>query len=192
MATSSCVAHVLEILFRYSDPEHPLKQKEILERLQREYGENVGPKTVHGVLCGLHDALDFVSCSEEKTRVRRGAAVSGETEETVLTDFYIEPVFSRAELRFLVDSIAYSEHVPGKYRSEIVGKLTKLGGAGFHPRRQLVSQEGVSNPEMLLTLELLDEAIELGRKVETFYLEFTPEKELVRARHGMARTAGTC
>ena len=107
-------------------------------------------------------------------------------ETTILSDFYLERQFTDGELRLLIDGLLFSRHVPYSQCRELVEKLEGLSNIYFRSRvghiaRLPVDQSG--NKQLLLNIEMLDEAISKGRKVRFHYTEYGLDKKLhLRAR----------
>ena len=100
------IMNILDILKRYTDEDHRLSQKEIMDILEREYGMKAERKAVKRNLLNLIDYGYNVEYSESVRINKRGE------EETVYTDWYLEREFSDAELRLLIDSLLFSRHLP--------------------------------------------------------------------------------
>ena len=100
------IMNILDILRRYSDADHRLSQKDIIDILQTEYEMVADRKAIKRNLMNL---IDFGYNLEFSESVRRNK--DGE-EEVIYTDWYLERDFSDAELRLLIDSLLFSKHIP--------------------------------------------------------------------------------
>ena len=100
------IMNILDILRRYSDADHRLSQKEIIEILRSEYDMEADRKSIKRNLMNL---IDFGYTLEYTEAVRIGK--DGE-EEIICTDWYLQRDFSDAELRLLIDSLLFSKHIP--------------------------------------------------------------------------------
>ena len=98
--------NILDILRRYSDADHRLSQKDIIEILQTEYDMVADRKAIKRNLMNL---IDFGYRLEYSESIRQNK--SGE-EEVIYTDWYLSRDFSDAELRLLIDSLLFSKHIP--------------------------------------------------------------------------------
>ena len=115
--------HILDILKRFSDEEHRLSQKQIQDILADEnekYKMSVDRKAIKRNLQDLIDAGYDIQCEERN----RG---SGETANSIKTGFYIERDFTNVELKYLIDSVVFSRHIP--YRNQS-GMVLEPGGVG--------------------------------------------------------------
>jgi predicted DNA-binding transcriptional regulator YafY len=106
---------------------------------------------------------------------------TGEQEENIiLSDFYLIRNFEDAELRLLIDSLLFSKHIPYNQCKDLVKKLEGLSSRYFHAHIKHIctmTETLPQNPELFLTIELLDEAISDGKKVSFSYLEYGTDKK---------------
>ena len=173
------IINILDILRKYTDVDHRLSQKEITDILRREYDMKADRKAVRRNILDLIDFGYEIEYSESLRMMPNTR--TGELEETyILSDFYLNREFTDAELRLLIDSLLFSKHIPYNQCKELVGKLEKLSNQYFkaHVRHIHTMPETLpQNPELFLTIELLDEAITHGKKVSFSYLEYGTDKK---------------
>lgn len=168
------IMNILGILRKYSDEEHPLSQKEIVDRLKQEYDMPADRKVVRRNLLNLMDCGYEIEYTEKKRMVPVRDATTGKPvldEETgtlrleeneIWTDFYLKRKFTDGELRLLIDSLLFSSHIPGKQCRDLIRKLEDLSSNYFRSRVQHISCEssGYSdNRQLFWNIEQLDEAI---------------------------------
>lgn len=104
------IMNILDILKRYTDENHRLSQKEIQDILEREYDMKVDRKAVKRNLMNLIEFGYDINYSES---VRVFKDNNGEKQENViLSDFYLVQEFTDSELRLLIDSVLFSNHIP--------------------------------------------------------------------------------
>ena len=84
------IINILDILKRYTDEEHRLSQKEIMDILEQEYDMKVERKAIKRNLLNLIDYGYSIEYSESIRINRKGE------EEIVYTDWYLEKEFSDA------------------------------------------------------------------------------------------------
>ena len=96
------IMNILDILRKYTDEDHRLSQREIMEILESEYDMKAERKSVKRNLMNLIDWGYNIEYSES-VRVNK----NGE-EEILYTDWYLERDFSDPELRLLIDSLLFS------------------------------------------------------------------------------------
>lgn len=173
---------IVEILKKYTDSEHTMTQKQIQDKLETEYGLKLDRKAVKRNLTDLADMGFDVGYSE---RIRK--TKSGE-EETVLSDWYIIRTFDDSELRLLIDSILFSKYIPYSQCRELIEKLENQSNRYFSAKVRHVRNLPVTMPankELFYTIDVLDEAIEQGKKVKFHYSDFNLKlKREKRIHHG--------
>lgn len=166
------ILNILDILWKDSDQDHRLTQREIGEILRTRYGMAADCKAIKR---NLMDLVEF-GFDIEYREVPRGGA--GEEEEnTILTDFYLVRPFTEGELRLLIDGLLFSRHLPHRQCRELVEKLKGLSSRYFHSRVRHIVREQEDNQQLFLNIELLDEAIEKRQKAAFHYLEYGTDKK---------------
>ena len=163
------ILNILDILRKYSDADHRLSQKDIMDILKRDYEMEADRKAIRR---NILDLIDFGYQIEYSDSVRvTPNPKTGEPEEnSILSDFYLLPEFTDAELRLLIDSLLFSKHIPYNQCKELVEKLEGLSSKYFHAHVRHIHtmpETLPQNPGLFLTIELLDEAITKGRKVSS-------------------------
>jgi predicted DNA-binding transcriptional regulator YafY len=165
---------ILDVLNKYSDADHRLSQKEIIDILKRDYDISIDRKAVKR---NLMDLIDFGCDIEysEKTRKTK----SGE-EEILAYDWYISHTFADSELRLLIDSLLFSKHIPYSQCKALIEKLKGLSSNHFssHVKHiQNLPERLPRNPELLYTIEILDEAISSKKQVSFQYTGYGIDKK---------------
>jgi predicted DNA-binding transcriptional regulator YafY len=171
---------ILDILKNESDADHTFSQKQIQEKLAAEYGMSVYRKTVKRNL----DKLLEAGFELEYTEVPRKNS-NGE-ESSILTDWYISRDFTDAELRLLIDGLLFSKNIPSGDCKRLVEKLTSLSNRYFKARMKHIAVMPQSMPEsnsLFFTIEILDEAIEQGKKVSFHLARFGADKKLHKVQN---------
>lgn len=169
------IMNILDILRHYSDADHRLSQKDIVDILQTEYEMVADRKAIKRNLMNL---IDFGYNLEFSESVRRNK--NGE-EEVIYTDWYLERDFSDAELRLLIDSLLFSKHIPYSQCKELIEKIEGLSNRYFKSKVRHVRNLPVDQPqnaELFYTIEILDEAIEKNRQVVFHYGDYGTDKKL--------------
>lgn len=178
------IMNILDILKRYTDENHRLSQKEIQDILEREYDMTVERKAVKRNLMYLIEFGYNINYSES---VRIFKDKDGkEQENVILSDFYLEREFTDSELRLLIDSVLFSNHIPYKQDKELVDKLASLSNIYLKKRVNHIArmpEDKTDNKQLFYNVELLDEAIDKRRKVRFYYLEYHTDKKLHKRRN---------
>lgn len=179
------IMNILDILKRYTDADHRLSQKEIIDILRSEYNMTADRKSIRRNILNLMDCGYPIEYSE--TIRMTPNPKTGEPEENYIwSDFYLEREFTDGELRLLIDSVLFSRHVPYSQCKGLVEKLADLSNMYFRSRVRHIARmpaERTDNKQLFLNIELLDEAISKKRKVSFRYVEYGTDKRLhVRKR----------
>lgn len=160
------IIRILQILEDYSDESHPLKQQDIIDRLDKDYGIECERKAVGRNLSYLQEMGYDIEITG------RGAYLASRR-------------FENSELRLLIDSVLGSRHVSSQYSKQLIDKLVALGGRNFESHVKHVYSVGdwgkTDNKELFLNIELIDEAIEKGKKITFDYLKVGLDKEKHRS-----------
>lgn len=169
------IMNILDILKKYTDENHRLSQKEIVDILAQEYDMKADRKAVKRNLLNL---IDFGYDIEYSESIRKNK--NGE-EEIIYTDWYLERDFSDAELRLLIDGLLFSKHIPYSQCKELIEKLEGLSNRYFKSRVKHISTMPDNVPEnkqLFYTIEVIDRAITKGKQVVFHYNEYGTDKKL--------------
>ena len=169
------IINILDILKKYTDEDHRISQKEIMDILEQEYGMKVERKTVKRNLMNLIDFGYHVEYSEIVRINKKGE------EETIYTDWYLEKDFSDAELRLLIDSLLFSKHIPYSQCKELIEKLEGLSNCYFKSsvkHIQTMPDDAPQNKQLFYTIDVLSQAITEGRQVAFYYNEYRTYKKI--------------
>lgn len=156
-----------QVLFDYSDINHPLTQSDIIAKLEKNYGLCVERKAIGRNLSYLKEmGYDIVSS-------KAGSYLE-------------ERPFEFSELRFLIDSVLCNRNINAKHSKDLIDKIVKLGGNYFKPHvKHIVSVNEwnkTANFNFLLNVELADEAIECGKKLSFDYNKIGTDKNLHKTK----------
>ena len=169
------IMNILDILKKYTDENHRLSQKEIMDILEQEYDMKAERKAIKRNLMNLIDSGYDIEYSESIRMNKNGE------EETFYTDWYLERNFSDAELRLLIDSLLFSKHIPYSQCKELIGKLEGLSNRYFKSRVEHIltlPDNTPKNTQLFYTIEVLDKAITKGQQVLLHYNEYGTDKQM--------------
>ncbi len=173
------IINILDILKRYSDENNKLSQKKISDILAQEYNMKVERKTIKRNIMNL---IDFGYDIEYTETIRYVKNKDGVKEEnTVFSDFYLVHEFSDGELRLLIDSLLFNKYLPAKQCKDMIKKIENMSNENFKSRVRHVQNLPDNMPrnnQIFYTLEVLDKAIDKGRKVQFTYNEYGTDKKL--------------
>ncbi|MCR5352724.1 MAG: WYL domain-containing protein [Clostridiales bacterium] len=174
------IMNILDILRRYSDENHRLSQRDIVEILHNEYDMTVERKTVKRNILNLMECGYDIEYSESVRMVPN--RVTCELEESYIwSDFYLVRDFTDSELSLMIDSIMFFKNIPYSQSKELIKKIEGLSNKYFRSRIKNILTTPESNPrnqQLFYTIDTLDTAISHNRKVSFFYNSFELDKKL--------------
>lgn len=172
------IMNILDILKKYTDENHRLSQKEIVEILDNEYDMKTDRKSVKRNLMNLIEFGYDIEYSES-LRIYKNKQ-GNEIESLILSDFYLNRDFNNSELRLLIDSVLFSKHIPYSQCKELVEKLERLSNVYFKSKVNHICNlpdYQPSNNQIFYTIEILDEAISKGLQVSFTYNHYDIDKK---------------
>lgn len=174
------IINILDILRKYTDEDHRLSQKEIVDILKTEYNMTVERKSIKRNILNLIEFGYEIEYSESCRMIPNSK--TGELEESyILSDFYLVRDFSDSELRLLIDGLLFSKHIPYSQCKELVDKLSGLSNKYFKSRVkhiQTMPDMAPQNKQIFYTIDILDEAISKGRQVAFTYNNYDTDFKL--------------
>lgn len=166
-AKKTLIVRLYQVLYEYSDAEHPLTQSEIIDLLDKNYGVDAERKAIgRNVSCLMEMGVDIVN-------TRKGC-------------YLAERPFENSELRILIDSVLCSRHINAGHSRELIDKLIKLGGRNFKAHvKHVFSVSDWSKSEnnaFFYNVDLIDEAIENDRQITFDYNKYGIDKKLHKSK----------
>ena len=178
-AKKTLILNILDILRRYSDADHTLSQKDIVEILKTEYDMTVERKSIRRNILNLIDCGYEIEFSES-IRMIPGRKTGVPEESYVWSDFYLVRDFTDSELRLLIDGLLFSKHIPYSRCKELVEKLERLSNVYFSSRVRHIRPMPETlppNKQLFYTIEILDEAISHRKQVSFRYTSVGLDKK---------------
>lgn len=167
------ILYVLDVLREYSDEEHRLSQKDIVDLLRKYYDVDIERRTVKSCVMNLIDTGYDISYTE----TIRGKGT--DKENAIWTDFYLERDFTDGELRVLIDSILCSKYLTHGFAEEIAEKLKNMGSKHFRRSRFQSHMPDIDIPrDMLMNIEDISSAIFDLRKISFIRNEWGYDRHL--------------
>ena len=176
------IINILDILRKYTDAEHTLRQKDIIDILKKEYGMKAERKAVRRNIQNLID-MGYEIEYTETTRMVQDPKTKEMEESIITSDYYIVRDFTDGELRLLIDGLLSSRHIEKNQCKELARKLESLSNVYFKSHVKHIStipKAAPQNPEIFYTIEVLDEAIEKKKKVSFTYIDYGTDKKPYR------------
>lgn len=154
---------ILQILQKYSDCGHPLKQEKIADLLDEEYDLIIERKAISRNISLLKEA-------------------GFDIESTRFGSYLNERDFTDAELRILIDGVLSSKHITAKYSKDLINKLCSLSNKYFRSHVKHIYSVGewdkTENQSLFYNIEIVDEAIEKKKQICFDYNKYGADKKL--------------
>ncbi len=156
---------ILQIFQQYSDFDHPLKQEDISDILERDYGIVIERKAIGRNISLLKEA---------------GIAIESKRSGSYLE----ERDFEDSELRLLIDSVLSSKHITAKHSKNLIEKLSRLSNKYFKSHIKNVHSVNdwskTENLALFFNIEIIDEAIANSKQIKYTYNKYGVDKKLHR------------
>ena len=154
---------ILQILEQYSDCDNPLKQEDIANYLDKDYGIVIERKAIGRNLSLLKEAgYDILSD-------RRGSYLASRE-------------FEDSELRLLIDGVLASKHITAKHSKELIEKLCSLSNKYFRSHVKNIwsvnEWSKTDNQALFYNIEIVDAAIEKKKQITFSYNKYGADKKL--------------
>ena len=157
---------ILQILHERSDCDHPLKQEDIADILEMDYGIVLERKAI-----GRH--LHALKAAGFPIESGRGGSYLGER------------TFEDAELRMLIDGVLASKYITANHSKALIQKLCELSNKRFRSHvKNIYSVHDWSktdNQQLFYNIDLIDEAIEQGVQLKFQFNKYGVDKKLHRS-----------
>lgn len=162
---------ILKILQKYTDKDHKMSQKEIVDKLYDEYGIEINRTTVKNNIDDLIDA-GYEIGRKEVYKTQTDKKTGEEYDSVSYRNLYYIPNISESELHMLIDGLLFSRSVPHEERKKLIENLGKLSSSYFSKKMNHVhsmSSDSPENPNLFRNIDILDEAIQKGNQVKITY-----------------------
>ena len=172
-AKKMVIFNIYNILKDYSDADHTLTQKDIIDHLKKDYDMDVDRKTV---LRNINDLIE-AGIDIDYVETERG---TGKKKNIVRSNYYYHSNFEDSELRLLIDGLLFSKYIPNAQCRELIKKIENEGSTYFKSRVKYIAlpDERVNiNQDLFLNIDVIDEAIRKNLKVTFNYLSYGVDKK---------------
>lgn len=154
---------ILEILRKYSDYDHPLKQEDIIYHLYNDYGITMERKAVSRNI-GLLKEADY------------------DIESTRAGSYLSVREFEDSELRMLIDGVLSSRYITAKHSKELIEKLCNMSNQYFRSHVSNVYSVNdwskTDNQALFYNIEVVDDAIARRVQIRFDYNKYGVDKKL--------------
>ncbi len=162
------ILHILEILWKYSDEEHPISAERMVEKLAAR-GITCNRKAIYPHLDSLEDfGLDII-------RTQKGAYLG------------MRP-FELAELRMMVDAIYSWRFISGDDSIALAGKLGTLLSEEQNAELQKIaegkSRKNSKETYIYYNVDCIHDAMKHDVKISFYYWMWNEKKEIIKKKEG--------
>lgn len=166
---------ILDILKDYSDENNHLTQQRIIELLKENCQIDCDRRTVSRY-------LDYIDAYHEK-------AGKEEIEQDGDGCYLAEREFDDSEIRTLIDSVLFSKALSQSQAKNLIEKLKTLGSKNLSAKVShicnLQELHHSDSPQMMLSLDRINDAIDGRKKISFVYNEYGTDKKLHPRNNGM-------
>lgn len=148
---------ILGVLREYSDENHPLTQSQILAKIEQRYGLQLERKSIGSNIDSLIDfGFDII-------KTDKGC-------------YLAEREFESSEVSFLIDAVFSSRSINSKHSIKLAEKISKFLSVNERKKYKYICKADeivrTDNVQLFYTIDVLNEAIEKGKKVQFNYNRF--------------------
>lgn len=170
MEKKSSILYILDILKKYTDSTHSLTYSAIAQKLELDYDIQLERKAIaRDIEILINKGYDI------KKKGNNGVSLENR-------------LFEKGELLYLIDSIYSSRSISTKYARDLISKLTEdysiYEKNNFKNIEKVDDGVKVDNKQLFYTIEVLNEAIDKGVKVEFQYNVYDIDKKLKPKKDG--------
>ena len=162
--------YILDILKEYTDQNHSLTQKEILEKLKSNYGVELERKSVGANLEMLMN-LDYDIVKNP------GGGY-----------YLLEREFDETEVKFLTDAIFSSKIINAKQAQDLALKISKslsrFERKNYNYVYKSTEVSRTSTQEFFYNIDVISEAIDKKKQISFVYLTYDKKGKLVKRYEG--------
>ena len=176
MESKPRILYLLRILEQYTDEEHPLTTKQLIEMLNEKYGISTYRTTIAKDVAALQEfGVDIVVVHSTQCKYFIGSRQ-----------------FELPELKLLIDAVESSKFITSKKSDVLIKKihmLTSNGQVKKLKRNNYVSGRIKPNNEQIYYIvDTINDAINEGKQISFQYYEYTGLKEKVLKNKGEVYT----
>lgn len=166
----SSILLILKVLEEYSDENHYLRQQEIIDKVKTDYGIAIERKSVAYSLMLLQE-LDYDIVKSPKG----GYAL-------------FSRLFDPSEAHFLNDAVFSSKSITGKQAKDLTDKVNSVFSI-YERKKHLYLHKSTElsrtdNTDVFLNIEIIEEAIERGKRVSFAYRSYDENGKMTLKMNG--------
>ena len=151
---------IMKILWEHTDANHSLMQQEIVRLVKSEYGLEIDRRSVKNNVEALQEVFEG---TPYEISMENGYRLCGRD-------------FDDSELRMLIDSVLFSKTLSDNQAKSLISKLKNLSSKHFSAKVQHICNlpeiQHSDNKQLLYTVEVLNDAISMCKKVSFVYNDY--------------------
>ena len=172
METKPRILYLLRILEQYTDEEHPLTTKQLIDKLQDEYGISAHRTTLTKDIVALQDyGVDIVTVHSTQCKYFIGSRK-----------------FELPELKLLIDAVESSRFITAKKSESLIRKTHTLTSQGqvskLRRNNYVVDRIKPDNEQIYYIVDTINDAINEGKQISFQYYDYSGLKKKVLKNKG--------
>ena len=172
METKPRILYLLRILEQYTDEEHPLTTKQLIDKLQDEYGISAHRTTLTKDIVALQDyGVDIVTVHSTQCKYFIGSRK-----------------FELPELKLLIDAVESSRFITAKKSESLIRKIHTLTSQGqvskLRRNNYVVDRIKPDNEQIYYIVDTINDAINEGKQISFQYYDYSGLKKKVLKNKG--------
>lgn len=172
METKPRILYLLRILEQYTDEEHPLTTKQLIDKLQDEYGISAHRTTLTKDIAALQEfGVDIVTVHSTQSKYFIGSRK-----------------FELPELKLLIDAVELSRFITAKKSESLIRKIHTLTSQGqvskLRRNNYVVDRIKPDNEQIYYIVDTINDAINEGKQISFQYYDYSGLKKKVLKNKG--------
>lgn len=172
METKPRILYLLRILEQYTDEEHPLTTKQLIDKLQYEYGISAHRTTLTKDIAALQEfGVDIVTVHSTQSKYFIGSRK-----------------FELPELKLLIDAVESSRFITAKKSESLIRKIHTLTSQGqvskLRRNNYVVDRIKPDNEQIYYIVDTINDAINEGKQIPFQYYNYSGLKKKVLKNKG--------
>lgn len=172
METKPRILYLLRILEQYTDEEHPLTTKQLIDNLQDEYGISAHRTTLTKDIAALQEfGVDIVTVHSTQSKYFIGSRK-----------------FELPELKLLIDAVESSRFITAKKSESLIRKIHTLTSQGqvskLRRNNYVVDRIKPDNEQIYYIVDTINDAINEGKQISFQYYDYSGLKKKVLKNKG--------
>lgn len=172
METKPRILYLLRILEQYTDEEHPLTTKQLIDKLQDEYGISAHRTTLTKDIAALQEfGVDIVTVHSTQSKYFIGSRK-----------------FELPELKLLIDAVESSRFITAKKSESLIRKIHTLTSQGqvskLRRNNYVVDRIKPDNEQIYYIVDTINDTINEGKQISFQYYDYSGLKKKVLKNKG--------